>query len=90
MTVAVALLGVLAAALVQHGSYVWMFRESSSDLRWVRRFAVAFVAKILLSVMLVVGYALLGGPRSAVFMLSYAASFIVMTIAEAWVRSKRS
>lgn len=92
--VLVPLFAAALAALVQHGFYVWLFRRPAHELRlsnqaFVRGLALGFVAKIFFSVALVIGYALVGLPNPAVFMLTYAGVFAGLAMVESLVRTRR-
>jgi len=83
--VVVVVLGAAAlAAVLQHVLGAWVLRTPPRDIRWLRRYALAFVAKILLSVILLFGYARLVGVHTVAFMVSYGAVFVVFPVVEAW------
>jgi hypothetical protein len=80
----VALVAALLAGAMQHVLGAWVLGTSAGDIRWVRRYALAFVAKILVSVVLLVGYGLLVGVHNVAFMVGYGAAFVVVPVIEAW------
>ena len=79
-----ALVAALLAGSMQHALGAWVLGTSPRDIRWVRRYALAFVAKILVSLVLLAGYAGLVGIHNVVFIVSYCAAFVVVPVIEAW------
>ena len=78
------LVAALLAAALQHGFGAWVLGTPAGDIRWLHRYALAFVAKILVSVILLVGYAHWVGVHTVAFLVSYGAAFVVVPVIEAW------